>query len=62
MGDINWGLSQEVVRLSSDGNSRHRLNLYQLFSLKHLIKEPTRVTITASTLIDHIAMTCTDSN
>ena len=53
MGDINCDLSQECGRSPSDSNSRHLLNLYQLFSLKQIIKEPTRVTLTTSTLIDH---------
>ena len=61
MGDINCDLSQELEGLSSDSNSRHLLNLYQLFSLKQIIKEPTRVTLSTSTLIDHIATTCTDN-
>ena len=61
MGDINCDLSQECGRSPSDSNARHLLNLYQLFSLKQIIKEPIRVTLTISTLIDHIATTCTDS-
>ena len=61
MGDINCDLSQELVRLPSDSNSRNILNLYQLFCLKQLINEPTRVTLTTSTFIDHIATTCTDN-
>ena len=61
MGDINCDLSQECGRPPSDSNARHLLNLYQLFSLKQIIKEPTRVTLTTSTLIDHIATTCTDN-
>ena len=61
MGDINCDLSQECGRISSDSNAKHLINLYQLFSLKQIIKEPTRVTLTTSTLIDHIATTCTDN-
>ena len=61
MGDINCDLSQECGRSPSDSNSRHLLNLYQLFSLKQIIKEPTRVTLTTLTVIDHIATTCTDN-
>ena len=60
MGDINCDLSQECGRLSSDSNANHLLNLYQLFNLKQMIKEPTRVKLATSTLIDHIATTCTD--
>ena len=61
MGDINCDLSPELLELSPVGNSRHLLNLYQLFSFKQIIKEPTRVTLTTSTLIDHITTTCTDN-
>ena len=61
LGDMNYDLSQECGRRLSDSNVRHLLNLYKLFSLKQIIKEPTRVTITTSTLIDHIAMTCKDN-
>ena len=34
------------------------LDLYELFSFKQLVEEPTRVTLTASSIIDHIATTC----
>ena len=61
MGDINCDLSQEFGNISSDSNTRHLLNLYQLFSLKQIIKEPTRVTLTTLILIDHFATTCTDN-
>ena len=33
------------------------LNMYELFSLKQLIKEPTRVTMDTSTIVDHVATT-----
>ena len=61
MGDINCDLSHESGRISSDSNAKHLLNLYQLFSLKQIIKEPTRVTLTTPTLMDLIATTCTDN-
>ena len=57
--NINCDLSQECGRPPSDTNARHLLNLHQLFSLKQIIKEPTRVTLITPTLIDHIATTCT---
>ena len=34
------------------------LDLYGLFSFKQLIEEPTRVTLTTSSIIDHVATTC----
>ena len=44
-----------------NSNSRRIQKLYELFSLQQIIKEPTRVTITTSTLIDHIATSCKDN-
>ena len=35
--------------------------VYDLFSFKQLIQEPTRVSLTTSTLIDHIATTSPDN-
>ena len=32
--------------------------LYELFSFKQLVEEPTRVTLTTSSIIDHVATTC----
>ena len=57
MGDTNCDLSSG----SPDSNSRCIQNLYQLFSFKQLIDEPTRVTLTSSTLIDHIVTTSIDN-
>ena len=41
---------------------RHRITtqntLYELFSFKQLIEEPTRVTLDTATVIDHVATTC----
>ena len=54
MGETNCELSH-VVMGSSDSNSRYVQNLYQPFSLKQIIEEPTRVTLISSTLIDHVA-------
>ena len=61
MGDTNCDLSQEIACLSLSENSRHISNLYDLFSLKQIINEPTRVTLTTSTLIDHISTSCIDN-
>ena len=32
--------------------------IYELFSFRHLIDEPTRVTLETATIIDHLAKTC----
>ena len=50
IGDTNCDLSN-----SEDNNTKHMCELYNLFSLKQLIEEPTRETLSSSTLIDHIA-------
>ena len=34
------------------------VNLYELFSFKQLVEEPTRVTLETATIVDHIATTC----
>ena len=41
----------------ADNNAIHISSLYELFSLKQLIEEPTRVTLTTSSMIDHVATT-----
>ena len=58
LGDTNCDLSNKVAGLSTEGNARHTCNLYELFSFTQLIEEPTRVTLSSATFIDHIATTC----
>ena len=41
-----------------DNYSKHMLDLYGLFSFKQLIEKPTKVTLSTSSIIDHIATTC----
>ena len=36
-------------------------NVYELFSFKQLINNPTRVTLSSSTIIDHVATTVTNN-
>ena len=43
------------VESGSDSTAEHMRNIYLDFGMKQLISEPTRETIRASTLIDHIA-------
>ena len=50
IGDTNCDLLN-----SEDNNTKHMCELYNLFSLKQLIEEPTMETLSSSTLIDHIA-------
>ena len=61
MGDTKCDLPQEITCLSLAENCRHISNLYDLFSLKQIINEPTRVALTTSTLIDHISTPCIDN-
>ena len=58
LGDTNCDLSNRLAGLSTEGNARHMCNLYELFSFTQLIEEPTRVRLSSSTIIDHIATTC----
>ncbi|MEN8446458.1 MAG: endonuclease/exonuclease/phosphatase family protein, partial [Cyanobacteria bacterium J06555_13] len=58
LGDTNCDLTQKPPEQTRYNDSKHMLDLYELFSFKQLIEEPTRVTSTTSTLIDHIATTC----
>ena len=61
MGDTNCDLSKDSIESPLNSNSRRIQRLYEMFSLQQIIKEPTRVTLTTSTLIDHIATSCIGS-
>ena len=47
-----------IVNQPIENHARHMSEVYDLFSFKQLIQEPTRVSLTTSSLIDHIATTC----
>ena len=53
LGDTNCDFS--LPRPSVANHSSHLHEIYDLFGLKQLIKEPTRITLHSSSLIDHIA-------
>ena len=57
MGDTNCDFSPKIADeySSSLNNTAHFAEIYDLFGLTQMIGEPTRVTLTSSTLIDHIA-------
>ena len=57
LGDTNCDLTPKQAEQLIDNNSKHMLDLYELFSFKQLIDRPTRVTLTTSSIIDHIATT-----
>ena len=55
MGNTNCDLSKDSMHTPLNSNSRRIQKRYEIFSLQQIIKEPTRVTIITSKLIDHIA-------
>ena len=57
LGDTNCDLAKRPQDQPAENNTKHISSLYELFSLKQLIEEPTRVTLTSSSMIDHIATT-----
>ena len=57
LGDTNCDLTITAPDHPAGNNSKHIRSLYELFSLKQLIEEPTRVTLTSSSINDHIATT-----
>ena len=57
LGDTNCDLTKRAPNQPADNNAKHISSLYELFSLKQLIEEPTRVTLTTSSMIDHVATT-----
>ena len=59
LGDTNCDLSIKQAEQSIDNQTRHLTCLYELFSLKQLVEEPSRVSISTSSIIDHIATNCT---
>ena len=57
LGDTNCDLTKRIENQPIENDGRHMSEVYDLLSFKQLIQEPTRVSLTASTLIDHIATT-----
>ena len=58
LGDTNCDLAKKLTDQTLDNNAKHISSLYELFSFKQLIEEPTRVTLDTATVIDHVATTC----
>ena len=54
----NCDLPIKKAEQQIDNDTKHMTGLYELFSFKQLIEEPTRVTLTTSSIIDHVATTC----
>ena len=59
LADTNCDFAKKINHQFKDNNAKHMVNLYELFSLKQLVEEPTRVTLGTATIVDHIATTCT---
>ena len=58
LGDTNCDLTPKLAEQPLDNDSKHMLDLYELFSFKQLVEEPTRVTLATSSIIDHVATIC----
>ena len=56
LGDTNCDFTVKEG-IAMDSNSKHLTNIYELFTFKQLITEPTRITANSSSIIDHIAAT-----
>ena len=54
LGDTNCDFTVKEG-IAMDSNSKHLTNIYELFTFKQLITEPTRITANFSSIIDHIA-------
>ena len=61
MGYTNCDLSTDSIESPLNSDSRRIQRLYEMLSLQQIIKEPTRVTLTTSTLVDHITTSCIGS-
>ena len=48
-------MSTKQAEQPIDIDTKHMIGLHELFSLKQLVKEPTRVPFATSSIIDHIA-------
>ena len=62
LGGTNCDLTKVITNQPIENHARHMSEVYNLFSFKQLIQEPTRVSLTTSSLIDHIATTCPTNN
>ena len=58
LGDTNWDFGSKENGRLTDGNAKLLSNIYNIYSLKQLIEDPTRATCSPSTIIDHIATSC----
>ena len=61
LGDTNCNLTAEQAGQPINNDTRHLICLYGLFSLNQLVWEPTRVNVSSSFIIDHIATNCSNN-
>ena len=61
LGDTNCDLTTKQAEQPIDNDTKHMTCLYGLFSLSQLMREPIRVTVNSSSIIDHIATDCANS-
>ncbi len=57
LGDKNCDLSLKLAEQPMENNLKHMSDIYELFSFQQFVEEPTRVTTTTSSIIDHMATT-----
>ena len=57
LSDTNCDLTKRKENQPIENDGRHMSEVYDLFSFKQLIQEPTRVSLTTSKLFGHIATT-----
>ena len=58
MGDTNCDLNAKKSEQPKDNDYTDILHLYGLFSFKQLIAEPSRTSLTTSSITDHVSTTC----
>ena len=58
LGDTNCDFGKKENDCLADSNAKRLSNIYNIYSLKQLIENPTRATCSSSTIIDHIATSC----
>ena len=59
LGDTNCDFTKKPNDQLTDNNAKHMgCSIYELFSFRQLVDEPTRVTLETATIIDHLATTC----
>ena len=61
LGDTNCDFGNKGKDHLTDNNAKLLSNISNIYGLKQLIEDPTRATFGSSTIIDHIATSCTST-